>query len=270
MHHDNIVKPLIYAYSDSDLKENSVLFIIAPDIKFSRDDINVIKNYVSSGNILIIADNFNEGNDLLNGMNVSNRFSKKPLYDITSPVVLWDEGYVLLKNPTTIEGNGTTVLMSSASSSIGEYPEPGHETSYPLMMELEYNNGKIILISDPTLFSNELFDTNEKFLKTYFNYSNKNIYFDEFHHSDVNPQNIATIVVRNNNISPESLSYLSMILLIIAMMFESSNIIYIKLHNYLRRVNINDELNLKIPEDLINKYNMDKTVIYKILSKLKN
>jgi len=49
-----------------------------------------------------------------------------------------------------------------------------------------------------------------------------------------------------------------------------TKVIYIKLHNYLRRVNINDELNLKIPEDLINKYNMDKTVIYKILSKLKN
>jgi hypothetical protein len=208
MHENNAVKPLIYPYLDTNLKENSVLFVIAPDVDFTKNEGELLKNYVSSGNTLVIADNFNRGNSILRYINISNRFSNKPLYDIIEPIALYDQGYILLKNPTAIDGNinGNIIISSSDSSSINSYPKPNNEKSYPLIVEKDYGNGKIILISDPNLFTNGLFKVNKEFLKTYFNYTNKYIYFDEYHHSDVNPQNMATIVINNNNITPKFLS----------------------------------------------------------------
>ncbi|AEH07367.1 DUF4350 domain-containing protein [Methanothermococcus okinawensis] len=295
MHREGNVKPLIYPYKDTDLKENSVLFIIGPDVDFTKDEGELLKNYVSSGNTLVIADNFNRGNSILKYMNISERFSNKPLYDIIEPIALYNGGYILLKNPTTIKDisntNGHIIISSSASSNIINYPKPNNEKSYPLMVEKDYGNGKIILISDPNIFTNQLFNTNKKFLKTYFNYSNQHsiVYFDEYHHSDVNPQNIATIVVNSNNITPKFLSYLSIIVLIIVVILESDKlqtILINRIHNiiidianmvgnnklfkYLTEENNNiNDIKFYNLDDIAKKYNMDKSTLYKILSKLK-
>ncbi|WP_292460513.1 DUF4350 domain-containing protein [Methanothermococcus sp.] len=280
MHKNNTIKPILYPYNDISIKENSVMFIIAPDVDFTKKDGEFLKNYVYSGNTLIIADNFNKGNNLLQYMNISNKFSNKPLYDIIEPIALYNQGYILLGNPTAITGSteGDINLLSSESSNIGKYPKPGKEKSYPLILKKDYGDGKIILISDPNILTNGLFNANEKFLKYYFNYSNKYIYFDEYHHSDVNPQNMATIVVNNNNITPKFLSYLSIIILIITVIVESSNNIYIKLINKIGNNKLLKHLNEKnnnkinfegILNNTIKKYGMDKTIVYKILDKMK-
>ncbi|MBW9220536.1 DUF4350 domain-containing protein [Methanothermococcus sp. SCGC AD-155-N22] len=271
-------KPLIYPYSREDLKENSVLFIISPDVGFTKDEVEDLKDYVSSGNILIVADNFRRGNDILKHLNISYRFSKNPLYDITKPIGLYSNGYILLENSSAIlgEDKGTVIMYSSKSSRVGEYPEPAKESSYPIIIEKNHGKGKIVLISDPTIFKNELFSYNREFLKSYFNYSEKNaIYFDEYHHSDVNPQNIVTIVIRSNNISHEFLSYLFTVVLIITVLSRE----ILKLLRFLLRKLVDtllgntfkyeNELSIqKVLEDVSKKYHLDKSTLYKIVNKI--
>jgi len=268
-------KPLIYPYSREDLKENSVLFIISPDVGFTEDEVEDLKNYISSGNILILADNFKEGNYILKHLNISYRFSKDPLYDITKPVGFYSDGYILLENPSAISGrdNGTVIMYSSRSSRVGRYPGPTEESSYPLIVEKNYGKGKIILISDPTIFKNELFDHNGEFLKSYFNYSEKSaIYFDEYHHFDVNPQNVATVVIRNISITPESLSYLFTVVLIITVV--SKRILKLLRYPIEKLTSRNtfkyeDELSLKrILEDVSKKYHLDRSTLYNIVNKI--
>ena len=268
-------KPLIYPYSSEDLKENSVLFIISPDVRFTEGEVEDLKNYVSSGNILILADNFKEGNNILKHLNISYRFSKDPLYDITKPVELYSNGYILLESPYAISGedNGTVIMYSSRSSRVGRYPEPTEESSYPLIVEKNYGKGKIILISDPTLFKNEFFQYHREFLKSYFNYSEKSaIYFDEYHHFDVNPQNVATVIIRSSNITPESLSYLFTVVLIITVI--SKGILKLLRYPIEKLTSGNtfkyeDKLSLKrILEEVSKKYQLDRSTLYNIVNKI--
>ncbi|MBW9223443.1 DUF4350 domain-containing protein [Methanothermococcus sp. SCGC AD-155-E23] len=271
---NNNTRPLIYPYSREDLKENSVLFIISPDVGFTEEEVKNLKRYISSGNILILADNSKEGNHILKHLNISFRFSKDPLYDITRPVELYAYDYVLMENPSAIIGKdkGTVLVYSSRSSRIGKYPEPGEESSYPLIVEKDYGSGKVILISDPAIFKNEFFNYNRDFLKSYFNYSEKSaIYFDEYHHLDVNPQNIVTVAVRSNNVTPELLSYLFTGILIATVI---ANKILRLLRYPIEKLVANnfkykEELSLrKILEDVSKKYHLDISTLYKIVNRI--
>lgn len=272
-------RPLIYPYNREDLRENSVLFIISPDVEFTEEEVENLKDYLSSGNILVIADNFNSGNSILKYMNLSYRFSERPLYDVIKPVEFYSNGYIILENPSTImgKGNGTVIMYSSDSSNIGNYPRPRDESRYPLILEKNYGGGKIILISDPTLFKNKLFNYNKEFLKDYFNYSDKNaIYFDEYHHSDVNPQNIVTITVDNNNITSEFISYLFTTILIIMVVSKGIGVLFKNLIKKFGNFNIKDnnskqDVNSHIDifiENIGKKYGLNKSILYKIINKI--
>lgn len=272
-------RPLIYPYNREDLRENSVLFIISPDVEFTEEEVENLKDYLSSGNVLIIADNFNSGNGILKYMNLSYRFSKKPLYDVIKPVEFYNNGYIILENPSIIvgKGSGNVVMYSSDSSNMGNYPRPRDESRYPIILEENYGGGKIILISDPTLFKNKLFNYNKEFLKDYFNYSDKNtIYFDEYHHSDVNPQNIVTVTVNNSNITPEFISYLFTIVLIIMVVSKGIGVLFKNLIKKFENVIIgnnnskqdtNSHTKIFI-EDIIKKYNLNKSLLYRIINKI--
>jgi len=266
-------KPLIYPYSRENLKENSVLFIISPDVEFTEDEVEDLKDYVSSGNVLILADNFKEGNYILKHLNISYRFSKDPLYDITKPVELYSDGYILLEDPSAILGRekGTVVMYSSRSSRVGKYPEPVEESFYPLIVEKNYGKGKIIIISDPTLFKNKLFNHNMEFLKSYFNYSEKSaIYFDEYHHFDVNPQNIATVVIQRNNITPEFLSCIFTVVLISTVVFKRLlRLLKYPIERLISKNKYEDKSSLgKILEDVSEKYHLDRSTLHKIVDKI--
>lgn len=272
-------RPLIYPYNRGDLRENSVLFIISPDVEFTEEEVENLKDYLSSGNVLIIADNFNSGNSILKYMNLSYRFSEKPLYDVIKPVEFYSNEYVILENPSTIvgKGNGNVIMYSSDSSNMGNYPRPMDESRYPLILEKNYGGGKIILISDPTLFKNKLFKYNREFLKDYFNYSDKNaIYFDEYHHSDVNPQNIVTVTVNNRNITPEFISYLFTIVLIIIGVSKGMGVLFKNLIKKFENViignnNSKQDTNAHIKifiDEIIEKYDLNKSILYRIINKI--
>ncbi|AEF97049.1 DUF4350 domain-containing protein [Methanotorris igneus] len=273
LYKNNKVKPILFPYKN--LKDNSILFIISPDVDFTKEEGEVIKNYIRRGNILVLVDNFNKGNSLLQYLNLSNRFSNKPLYDIVSPYVVintsYYKGYILIENPTSISGSGTVILYSSLASKVGDYPKPGDEGKYPLILEKNYGNGKIVLISDPDIFKNSLFKHNKGFLLSYFNYSNKIIYVDEIHHSDVNPQNLMTITI-SRNISPNSLIFLGFVFLLIFIIVENLEFIIKKVLSNPIIKKISHSVGKKEEYSIsyfIKKYNVNERIVKEIINKIK-
>jgi len=64
-------------YSTEKKKGCSNFFNIgSPNVEFTEEEIESLKEYISSGNILILADNSTEGNSILKHLNISFRFSK--------------------------------------------------------------------------------------------------------------------------------------------------------------------------------------------------
>ena len=273
-------KPLIYSYSREDLMENSVLFIISPDLEFTEREMEILKDYVSSGNILVIADNFKRGNDILEYFNVSYRFSKDPLYDVIKPVEFYYGGYIVVENPSAVldeegEDNGTVVIYSSPASRVGRYPEPKKEFPYPIVVERDYNKGMIVLISDPSLFKNKFFKYNKEFLKSYFHYSGKSaVYFDECHHSDIHFQNIVILTTRSEYVNPEFLSSLFTGILISVIVLKELFELFIHYTRKLISIIFNilkyrDKQSLKtLIENVSEKHNLERSTLYKIVNRI--
>jgi len=62
-----------------------------------------------------------------------------------------------------------------------------NQREYPIMTELSYGNGKIILFSDPSVFINDMYPVNEAFIRNFVEYITADkVYIDEAHHSNFN------------------------------------------------------------------------------------
>ncbi|AFK22122.1 DUF4350 domain-containing protein [Pyrococcus sp. ST04] len=202
------VYPVLVPFNSFNLREKEgTLIIIAPDLSYSSFEIEEIKEFVRGGNTLILMDDFGTGNEILEGLNLSVRFSRKMPVDIFYmkdyhfPVVVKinDERLsagvrgILLNVPSVIEYPNGTALTSSVSMLGRNFKE------YPILVTLKYGNGNIVLFSDPSVFTNEMIKYNrrfvENFIKAYVKYP---VYIDEAHHSNFNLVQMGTVVIRRN------------------------------------------------------------------------
>jgi hypothetical protein len=67
--------------------------------------------------------------------------------------------------------------------------------SYPILAELKYGNGRIILLSDPSILINDMYEENRQFIENLVGNLGSTFYFDEAHHSDFNPYSITTVYI---------------------------------------------------------------------------
>ncbi|MBE8539391.1 DUF4350 domain-containing protein [Geoglobus acetivorans] len=199
------VVPLMYPYNSVRLGElDGVLMIIGPDVEFSALEASEVRAFLDNGGTLFIADDFGTANGLLSMLGVKARFSKQPLKDLfyskrsEFPVVVrindpsLAEGVerITLNIPSAITGSEGVILTSKVSA-VGK----AHK-SYPIMTELKYGNGRIILLSDPDILTNDMFGENRKFIENLVRYlGTGTFYFDEAHHSDFNPYSLTTVYI---------------------------------------------------------------------------
>lgn len=182
------ITPIYSPYDDYNFDKNGVLFIIGPEIGFSDIEIEKIENFLENGNTLVIADDFGTSNQILEKLNISNKFTKNKINDIfyisNENLIEYQipeshGGGVLVTNiPTYTSKTGfiTTSNFSKSSSKTG---------SLTLISEMNYGNGKIILIADPDVFTNGLYEYNQNFLENFLERLNSDhIYIDEIHHKD--------------------------------------------------------------------------------------
>jgi hypothetical protein len=162
--------------------KNSTILIIGPRSSFSTQEVSYLKDFVKKGGMLLLADDFGTGNELLTKMNTSTRFIGGLLLDLSFEkkaefVTVYNfsrKSHPLALNATSvvlnyatglqIKGKNATVIARSSEISwidknenqkedIGEKKGP-----FPVLVSERYGQGEIIVLSDASLLINSMKD----------------------------------------------------------------------------------------------------------------
>lgn len=197
------VLPILYPYSNAKVSElKGVLVIVYPTIDFSSTEAEEVKKFLERGGTIFIADDFGTANTLLEKIGLKARFSRDVLRDIfydkneKFTIVVRIDGELSkgvdnlkLNVPSAILGTQGEIMTSKASV-IRDM------RSYPILSELKYGNGRVILFSDPSALMNEMLKENEQFALNLIEYlGTGTFYFDEAHRADINPYSTATVYI---------------------------------------------------------------------------
>ena len=212
---DGYTTSSVLALSEIGTSGHGVLFMLNPNssVGFSASDASTLQSFVRNGGVLVLANNFGNGNAVLSGLGVLGeaRFNGSLLEDNVSKGV--DAALPLITDVTAsgltagvhelyfnygtaldVSGTNVTVLARSAPTSYLLAPGGGNATvnattgAHPVLATLDYGNGRIVLLSDPSVFSNDMLDQadNQQLLTSMFaNLTGGNtavpIMFDESH-----------------------------------------------------------------------------------------
>lgn len=208
LYEETKIVPVITSYNSFGLGEKEgVLLILGPDVSYSSLEIDEIKKFLENGGTLVLIDDFGTGNDILSGLNLTARFTSlipidvfysknynfPELVRILDPQLSVGVDKLTLNVPSVIVGAEGSIYTSKVAV-IGN-----NQRQLPIMSELEYGNGRIILFSDPSVFINDMFEKNEPFIRNFVSYIKADvIYIDEAHHTGFNPYAVGTVVIRRS------------------------------------------------------------------------
>ena len=212
---DGYTTSSVLALSEIGTTGDGVLFMLNPNssVGFSASDVSTLQSFVRNGGVLVLANNFGNGNAVLSGLGVLGeaRFNGSLLEDNVSKGVnaalplITDvtasgltagvhELYFNYGTALDVSGTNVTVLARSAPTSYLLAPAGGNATvnattgAHPVLATLDYGNGHIVLLSDPSVFSNDMLGQadNQQLLTSMFaNLTGGNtavpIMFDESH-----------------------------------------------------------------------------------------
>ncbi|MGB7902593.1 MAG: DUF4350 domain-containing protein [Halobacteriota archaeon] len=212
---DGYTTSSVLALSEIGTSGHGVLFMLNPNssVGFSASDASTLQSFVQNGGVLVLANNFGNGNAVLSGLGVLGeaRFNGSLLEDNVSKGVnaalplITDvtasgltagvhELYFNYGTALDVSGTNVTVLARSAPTSYLLAPAGGNATvnattgAHPVLATFDYGNGRIVLLSDPSVFSNDMLGQadNQQLLTSMFaNLTGGNtavpIMFDESH-----------------------------------------------------------------------------------------
>ena len=189
---------------DSYELSGGTLLIVGPDVDYTPGEIKAIKKFVGEGNTLFIADDFGTANEVLRGLNLPMGISEYPLRDFFYEVD--DRFLITVRITDPVLGRGVDKVITDDPSAVivtrkGEVYTSGtaminfHRRAYPMLAMTRYGKGRVIVLADPDILSNNLFDRNYPFLMNLVNYIPGPVYIDEGHHSDFNLYTQGTITI---------------------------------------------------------------------------
>ena len=161
-------------------KDRGVVVLLNPNksVSVADNDITALQHFVHNGGSLLLANDFGNGNEVLDklGVGTAVRFNMSLLYDDSNnwsipecPIissfspsnftngietVCYNYGTVL-----DVKDNAVTILgKSSASSYINVTGQSGmiQKGEKPVFAYLDYGKGKIVLLTDPSVFINSM------------------------------------------------------------------------------------------------------------------
>jgi len=162
----------------------SALLVLGPSEPFMDEDVDAVRGFLEAGGLVVLAEDFGVGDDLLEGLGVEARFSGgvllDPLFkdkDSRMPRMIdftaspYTRGLSALTfnyaTALTDAGDGVRVLAcSTAFSYLSEdmisTPEEAELIGpFPVMAVVSYGRGSLILISDSSLFINSMLDKDD-------------------------------------------------------------------------------------------------------------
>ncbi len=163
--------------------KDSCIIIIGPKTDFNDDkdenEVGFLHDFLRGGGIVLLADDFGSGNDLLERLNTTTRISRTPMYDLafennvnfavttemTNHPITKDVSMLILNIPYTITPSRSAepVFNSSSTSWLDaiDNKEKDEEESigpFPLMTSEKYGRGELIVLSEPSLLINNMND----------------------------------------------------------------------------------------------------------------
>ncbi|NJE85994.1 DUF4350 domain-containing protein [Thermococcus sp. CX2] len=185
--------------------KNGVLLIVGPNMTFTDAEIEQLKAFVERGNTLFIADDFGTGNEILRALNLSVSISSYPLRDffyeeddrlivsvrIEDPILARNVTKIVTNEPSAVLVTGGSAVYASKVAMINF-----QRRQYSLLTEVEYGEGRVVILADPDVLINQLYDENEPFLRNLVEYlGGDTFYIDEAHHPDFNLYTAGTVTI---------------------------------------------------------------------------
>ena len=198
------VSPL-QSLSDLPSSPQGSTLILIPYLNFTPAELEELNSFVTQGGILILADDYGYGNQILKYLGFKVRFSGQPLLDPLSnhknkwfPRIFHLKSSLLTSNIEGLVFNHATCLtnvetadalaLSSTFSFLdlnGDQTWQEDEPTGPLPVISHHNlgSGQIILIADPSLFINsmETMESNYNFIQNIAAITTSNLLIDQSH-----------------------------------------------------------------------------------------
>ncbi|MDY6833569.1 MAG: DUF4350 domain-containing protein [Chloroflexota bacterium] len=206
---------------------NSVLIMI-PYTPFADPELQALDNWLSAGGTLILMDDYGYGNQLLEYLDVSPRFTNIPLLDpiinninpsfptishFTSYNAPGDNGSIVLNHACSLDGVNDEYVIAESSrfsfldqnnNSVWDEGEP--HGPFTVAGSMVYESGRLVLLSDPSILIMLDIVDNKDFLETMIIPSDENyeIFIDESHLPRSTLENTQEImnIVRANLMTP--------------------------------------------------------------------
>ena len=168
---------LAEAYALDPLKY--AVLVIGPSKPFSEDEVRALKSFLARGGLVVVADDFGAGNQLLEALGVPARLSGRllvdPLFFFNAPqlpLASWGGRRIALNYATVINATAGRVLAWSSPFSYldlnlnGRRDEGEPAGPFPVAVELRVGPGTLIVVSDSSLFLNSMMgrEANRDFL----------------------------------------------------------------------------------------------------------
>jgi hypothetical protein len=171
---------LLLSYDKPLPNATSLLAIIGPSLNFTEHESSSIGRFLTEGGIVLLADDFGTGDSLLEGLNVSSRFSKEPLADLyyynknpdfpiitnfspspatenLSAIVLDRPSYINTENPSSVTKIGSSSPFSFIDLSGNGRPLTNETIdSYTVFASVRIGRGLLLLVADPSMFINDM------------------------------------------------------------------------------------------------------------------
>ncbi|WP_312907562.1 DUF4350 domain-containing protein [Natronosalvus caseinilyticus] len=205
------------AYTEREAND-TVAFVIAPDEPYSSEDATRVRTFVENGGTLVVFENFGEpGNALLNDVGAEARVDGRLLRDeryhyrgppmpiateVANHTVTRGVDQLTLNYATAIDpGNATVLVTTSNYTYLGDEETDLEEVedlqAYPVATTENVSNGSVVVVGDPSLTINTMFDQpdNAAFLTNLYA-GHDRVLFDISHAGNLPPLTAAMVSVR--------------------------------------------------------------------------
>jgi hypothetical protein len=203
-----------HSFSEYSLAANeSTIVIIGPRTLFSSQEITYLKRFIQQGGMVLLADDFGTGNQLLQGINSSIRFSHELLSDFSfekTPrfVTVFDlanetDDHPIMDNVSRLLLNYPTSLTVRSSKNVsllawstelswldsnenGKQDPKERQGPFPLLAVEQYGQGTLVVFSGPSVLINSMQDKldNQEFRQHLFSFlyaDRSTVLLDESH-----------------------------------------------------------------------------------------
>ncbi|SFG72506.1 protein of unknown function [Halopelagius inordinatus] len=202
---------------------SSVAVILSPDRPYTSAEAEDVREFVRAGGTLVVAEDFGpHTNPLLDELGVQTRIDGRLLRDerryYRSPDIVvasdveehpltGETSQLTLNHGTALRPNESRVLVNSSGFSYldtnrnGSLDGTESMTSYPLVTLETVGDGRVVVVSDPSVFINAMLERpgNEQFARSLFS-GHETLVLDYSHQGELPPFTAAAVAVRQSEL----------------------------------------------------------------------